>query len=218
VGVAVNPRSDRGWAVDALSGDSRFISLLLTAAMCVILGAGLPTVGAYLLTAAIAGPIVISNGVDAYSLHFFILYYACLSSVTPPVAAAVLPAAVIAGSAYWRTGWEATILSIMLYLLPFLFVYEPALLARSMPGFVPMTLLLAEVTVICFLVAASSQAYLLRALNRWERVALATASLSAMAHVCHAGIAYLAVAGLLTALVLGRQLAQVRRERALIPS
>jgi len=204
-----------GWAVDALSGDSRFISLLLTAAMCVILGAGLPTVGAYLLTAAIAGPIVISNGVDAYSLHFFILYYACLSSVTPPVAAAVLPAAVIAGSEYWRTGWEATILSVMLYLLPFLFVYEPALLARAMPGWVPMTLLLLEVTVICFLVAAWSQAYLLRGLNRWERAGLAAASLAAMAHVCHAGFEYFVIAALLTALVLGRQLAQVRRERAL---
>ena len=207
-----------GWAVDALSGDSRFISLLLTAVMCVVLGAGLPTVGAYLLTAAIAGPIVISNGVDAYSLHFFILYYACLSSVTPPVAAAVLPATVIAGADYWRTGWEATILSVMLYLLPFLFVYEPALIARNMPGLMPMTLLLVEVTVICFLVAASSQAYLLRALNIWERAALATASLAAMAHVCRAGIGYLLVAVLLAALVLGRQIVQVRRERALIPS
>ena len=207
-----------GWAVDALSGDSRFISLLLTAAMCVILGAGLPTVGAYLLTAAIAGPIVISNGVDAYSLHFFILYYACLSSVSPPVAAAVLPAAVIAGSEYWRTGWEATILSVMLYLLPFLFVYEPALLAHNMPGFVPMTLLLLEVTVICFLVAAASQAYLLRSLNGWERATLWAASVGAMAHVCKAGIDYLLIAVLLAALVLGRQIARVRRERSLSPS
>jgi TRAP-type uncharacterized transport system fused permease subunit len=207
-----------GWAVDALSGDSRFISLVLTAVMCVILGAGLPTVGAYLLTAAIAGPIVIGNGVEAYNAHFFILYYACLSAVTPPVAAAVLPATVIAGAGYWRTGWEATILSVMLYLLPFLFVYEPALLARNMPGLVPMSLLLLEVGVICFLVAASSQAYLLRALKGWERALLAVASVAAMAHVCRAGGEYLVLAGLVTVLVLGRQLAQVRRERALSPS
>lgn len=201
-----------GWAVDALSGDSRFIALLLTAIMCMILGAGLPTVGAYLLTAAIAGPIVIATGVDAYNAHFFILYYACLSAVTPPVAAAVLPATVIAGSEYWRTGWEATILSIMLYFLPFLFVYEPALLARNMPGWIPMTLLLAEVAVICILVAAVSQAYLLRGLGAAERWVLAGASLAAMAHVCGAGIAYFLLAALLTALTLGWQLAKIRRE------
>lgn len=207
-----------GWAVDALSGDSRFLALLLTAVMCVILGAGLPTVGAYLLTAAIAGPIVIANGVDAYSAHFFILYYACLSAVTPPVAAAVLPAIVIAGAEYWRTAWEATVLSIMLYLLPFLFVYEPALLARNMPGLVPMALLLLEVTAICFLVAASSQGYLLRALGAWERAVLAAASVAAMAHVCGAGTEYLVLAGLLAILVLGRQIARLRTERPLIPS
>jgi TRAP transporter 4TM/12TM fusion protein len=204
-----------GWAVDALSGDSLFISLVLTAAMCVILGAGLPTVGAYLLTAAIAAPIVIENGVDAYTAHFFILYYACLSAVTPPVAAAVLPATVIAQADYWRTGWEATILSVMLYLLPFLFVYEPALLARNMPGFVPMALLLVEVTVISVLVAAASQGFLLRSLGWMERVVLAAAALAGMAHVARAGTAYLALACLLAALAIGWQVAKLRRERTL---
>jgi TRAP transporter 4TM/12TM fusion protein len=204
-----------GWAVDALSGDSMFMSLLLTAVMCMIMGAGLPTVGAYLLTAAIAGPIVIANGIDAYTAHFFILYYACLSAVTPPVAAAVLPATVIAQADYWRTGWEATILSIMLYLLPFLFVYEPALLARNMPGIVPMALLLLEVTVICILVAAASQGFLLRRLGAMERLVLSAAALAAMAHVSHAGTLYLVLACILTASALAWQLAKLRRDRAL---
>lgn len=194
-----------GWAVDALSGDSLFLSLVFTAVMCVILGMGLPTVGAYLLTAAIAGPIVIGNGIDAYNAHFFILYYACLSSVTPPVAAAVLPATVIAGADYWRTAWEATILSIMLYLLPFLFVYETALLARNMPGVGAMALLLAEAAVICVLVAASSQGFLLRALGWIERLLLGAAALSAMAHVAGAGIGYLGLAGALAGSVIAWQ-------------
>jgi TRAP-type uncharacterized transport system fused permease subunit len=192
-----------------------FMSLLLTAVMCMIMGAGLPTVGAYLLTAAIAGPIVIANGIDAYTAHFFILYYACLSAVTPPVAAAVLPATVIAQADYWRTGWEATILSIMLYLLPFLFVYEPALLARNMPGIVPMALLLLEVTVICILVAAASQGFLLRRLGAMERLVLSAAALAAMAHVSHAGTLYLVLACILTASALAWQLAKLRRDRAL---
>ncbi len=195
-----------GWAVDALSGDSLFLSLVLTAAMCVILGAGLPTVGAYLLTAAIAGPIVIGNGIDAYNAHFFILYYACLSAVTPPVAAAVLPATVIAGADYWRTAWEATILSIMLYLIPFLFIYQPALLARNMPGVVGMALLLVEVAAICILVAAATQSFLLTRLGWTQKALLGAAAIGAMAHVCGAGVAYLALAGVLAAGVIAWQL------------
>ena len=207
-----------GWAVDALSGDSLFISLLLTAAMCVILGAGLPTVGAYLLTAAIAGPIVIDNGVDAYTAHFFILYYACLSAVTPPVAAAVLPATVIAQANYWRTGWEATILSVMLYLLPFLFVYEPALLARNMPGIVPMALLLLEVTGVCILVAAASQSYLLRPLGWLERLIVGGAAVAAMAHVSRAGWPYLVLACALTVIAIAWQVTKLRRDRGFDPA
>jgi len=175
-----------GWAVEAVSGNSLFLALLSTAVMCLILGCGIPTVGAYVLTAAIAAPIAIGNGLDPYTTHFFILYYACLSAITPPVAAAALAASAIAGSRYFRTAWEATLLAVMLYILPFLFVYRPALLARDMPGLWQMTLLLGEVTLICVLVAAATQGYLLRALRGWERLAVAGAALALMLHVCGA--------------------------------
>jgi len=172
-----------GWAVEAVSGDSLFIAALSTAIMCLILGAGIPTVGAYVLTAAIAAPIIVGNGLDPYLAHFFILYFACLSAITPPVAAAALAAASIAGSRYFRTAWEATRLAVMLYVLPFLFVFEPALLARGMPGFWQMTALLAEVTAICLLVAAATQGFLLKRLNAWERLALAGGALTLSLHV-----------------------------------
>ena len=154
--------------------------------MCLILGCGIPTVGAYVLTAAIAAPIVIGNGLEPYTAHFFILYFACLSAITPPVAAAALAAASIAGSRYFRTAWEATRLAVMLYVLPFLFVFEPALLARGMPGFWGMAMLLAEVTAICLLVSAATQGYLAKRLRAWERVALAAAALAISLHVCGA--------------------------------
>lgn len=192
-----------GWAVEAVSGGSLFLALLSTAVMCLILGCGIPTVGAYVLTAAIAAPIAIGNGLDPYTVHFFILYYACLSAITPPVAAAALAASAIAGSRYFRTAWEATLLAAMLYLLPFLFVYEPALLARDMPGVWQSAWLLAEVTLICVLVAAATQGFLLRSLAWWERLAIGAAALAAMLHVCGAGTGYLvlslALAGASTA-------------------
>jgi len=180
-----------GWAVEAISGDSLFLALLSTAVMCLILGCGIPTVGAYVLTAAIAAPIAIGNGLDPYTVHFFILYYACLSAITPPVAAAALAASAIAGSRYFRTAWEATLLAVMLYLLPFLFIYEPALLARDMPGVWQSAALLAEVTFICVLVAAATQGFLLRSLARWERILIGASALAAMLHVCGAGAGYL---------------------------
>ena len=175
-----------GWAVEAISGDSLFLALLSTAIMCLILGCGIPTVGAYVLTAAIAAPIAIGNGLDPYTVHFFILYFACLSAITPPVAAAALAASAMAGSRYFRTAWEATLLAAMLYILPFLFVYQPALLARDMPGFWQSAALLAEVTLICLLVAAATQGFFLRSLAWWERIAIGGAALALMLHVCGA--------------------------------
>jgi TRAP transporter 4TM/12TM fusion protein len=176
-----------GWAVEAISGDSLFLALLSTAVMCLILGCGIPTVGAYVLTAAIAAPIAIGNGLDPYTVHFFILYYACLSAITPPVAAAALAASAIAGSRYFRTAWEATLLSVMLYLLPFLFVYEPVLLARNMPGVWQSAALLAEVTLVCILVAAATQGFFVRALAWWERLCIAGVAFAAMVHICVTG-------------------------------
>ena len=202
-----------GWAVDYLAGDSLFIALLATAAMCLVLGAGMPTVGAYILTVSIAGPIVIGNGLDAYTANFFILYYACLSAITPPVAAAVLPAAAIAGASYWRTAYEATILAWMLYVLPFLFVYEPALMARDMPDMPIMAAILLEVAAVSILLAAASQRFFLCHTTRIEQCLLYLTSLALSLHICHAGKVYFLVAAILLLAVVPRQLARNRRSR-----
>lgn len=202
-----------GWAVEIVAGDSLFLALLATAVMCLILGAGIPTVGAYVLTAAIAGPIVTAAGLDLYTAHFFILYYACLSAITPPVAAAALAASAIAQTSYVRTACQATVISTMLYLLPFLFVYEPALLARDMPGALQMTLLLAEVALICVLVSAASEGFLLARLGWVSRIVLAAGVLGLALHVCKAGPAFLAAGAALIAVVAAQQLGTMRRAR-----
>jgi TRAP-type uncharacterized transport system fused permease subunit len=74
----------------------------------------------------------------------------------------------------------------MLYILPFLFVYRPALLARDMPGFWPMAGLLGEVFAICVLVAGAAQGYLLARLSVRKRVAVAGVALALTLHVCGA--------------------------------
>jgi TRAP transporter 4TM/12TM fusion protein len=203
-----------GWAVEAIAGDSLFLALLATAVMCLVLGAGIPTVGAYVLTAAIAGPIVTTAGLDLFTALFFILFYSCLSAITPPVAAAALAASAIAGTSNVRTAYQATLISAMLYLLPFLFVYEPALLAREMPGTLQMILLLAEVASICVLVAAASEGYLLARLGALSRIILAAGLAGLMLHVCNAGVSFLVGGGMLVAIVMARQCGTAWRARA----
>ena len=101
----------------------------------------------------------------------------------------------------------------MLYLLPFLFVYEPALLARDMPGVPQMTLLLAEVAVICVLVSAASEGFLLARLGWVSRIVLAIGVFGLGLHVCKAGAAFLAAGAALIAIVVVQQVGTMRRAR-----
>lgn len=170
-----------GSAIEFFAGGSMPVALVLTAAMCVILGAGVPTVGAYVLVSAIAGPIVVESGVDLFTANFFILYFAVMSAVTPPVAAAALAASAISGAGYFRTAWEATRLSLMLYVLPFLFVYQPALLLRDHAEASPVLAFL-TVTLVSILAAAATQGFWVtrtRALDRALLYAAAAALLAA---------------------------------------
>ena len=102
--------------------------LLFTAVACIIMGAGVPTTPTYIILAAIVAPALAGLGVPQLSTHFFIFYYGVLADVTPPVALAAFAAAGIAGSEPMRTGMTAFRLSMGKALVPFAFVFTPALL------------------------------------------------------------------------------------------
>jgi TRAP transporter 4TM/12TM fusion protein len=198
-----------GSAIDLLAGGSMALALVLTAVMCVILGAGIPTVGAYVLVSAIAGPIVVESGVDLFTANFFILYFAVMSSVTPPVAAAALAASAIAGCGYFRTAWEATWLSVMLYVLPFLFIYEGALLLRDTSD-TPPVLAFAAVSAASVLAAASTQGFWIVRTLVVERLVLGAATLAMLAAVVGYGAIW---AGVCVALTLAATALQILRLR-----
>lgn len=71
-------------AIQLVAGDSLFVSLLLMAAGCLVLGMGMPTVPAYLVIILVMGPAVQALGVELIAAHLFVVYYAVLSAVTPP--------------------------------------------------------------------------------------------------------------------------------------
>ena len=102
--------------------------LLFTAAACIIMGSGVPTTPTYIILAAIVAPALAGLGVPQLATHFFVFYYGVLADVTPPVALAAFAAAGIARSEPMRTGMTAFRLSMGKALVPFAFVYTPALL------------------------------------------------------------------------------------------
>lgn len=102
--------------------------LLLTAVICIILGMGMPTAAVYIVLVAVIAPALIDMGIIPLAAHMFIFYFGLLSMLTPPVAIASMVAAEMAGSDMWRTGLVALQLAIAAYLLPFLWVFNPALL------------------------------------------------------------------------------------------
>lgn len=105
-----------------------FFSLILIAVACILMGAGIPTTATYIILVAVAAPILQSQGVEPLVAHFFVFYYGVLADITPPVALAAYAASGIAGSNPFRTGNTAFRLGIAKALVPFVFIYSPALL------------------------------------------------------------------------------------------
>ncbi len=105
-----------------------FFSLVLIAIACIIMGAGIPTTATYIILVAVAAPALAQLQVEPIVSHFFVFYYGVLADITPPVALAAYAAAGIAGSNPFKTGNTAFRLGIAKALVPFVFVYSPALL------------------------------------------------------------------------------------------
>ncbi len=110
------------------NGGKIFFGLLFVAIACILMGTGVPTTPTYIILASIAAPALGTLGVPLIATHFFVFYYGVLADVTPPVALAAYAAAGIAGSEPMRTGLTAFRLSMGKALVPFMFVYTPALL------------------------------------------------------------------------------------------
>ncbi|MGI9414709.1 MAG: TRAP transporter permease [Hyphomicrobiales bacterium] len=105
-----------------------FFSLVLIALACIIMGAGIPTTATYIILVAVAAPALAQLQVEPLVAHYFVFYYGVLADTTPPVALAAYAAAGIAGANPFKTGNTAFRLGIAKALVPFVFVYSPALL------------------------------------------------------------------------------------------
>ncbi|MFG5379947.1 TRAP transporter permease [Yoonia sp. R2-816] len=131
------------FAMVDLGQGSLLLLLGIAALVCLILGMGMPTVGVYLLLAVLIAPSLIQSGVDPIAAHLFIFYLGMMSMVTPPIGIGAFFAAAIAKAPPMATAWESMRFGWTAYIVPFLFVYSPALLLNGTPGDIALAVVIA---------------------------------------------------------------------------
>jgi TRAP transporter 4TM/12TM fusion protein len=144
----------------SFSGGNLLIAIILIAVASLALGMGVPVTASYLIVAVLAVPALHELGVSLIAAHMIVYWFSQNSNITPPVCVAAYAGAAIAGSDPWKTGWTALKFSKLLYVVPFLFAYEPAMVLNASVGEIVMVYFAATIGTIAF--SAWSMFYLLR--------------------------------------------------------
>jgi TRAP transporter 4TM/12TM fusion protein len=120
--------------VEYISAGNVLLMLVLTAVICLLIGAGVPTTASYILVATLMAPVIVELGarsdlvIPLIAVHLFVFYFGIMADVTPPVGLASYAASAISGADPNATGWQATWYSFRTALLPFVFIFNPQIL------------------------------------------------------------------------------------------
>ncbi len=140
-----------------IAGDNLFVLLIMGAITSFVFGMGMPVTACYIFLAVVLAPTLVQAGLNELAVHLFILYWGMVSFITPPVAIGAFGAATLAGAAPMRTGIEAMRLGGVIYIVPFFFVLNPALIGE---GTVPeMIVVFIGALVGIWLISAALQGY-----------------------------------------------------------
>jgi TRAP transporter 4TM/12TM fusion protein len=153
-----------------LSGGQLWLALVYTTFAAFILGLSLPTTAVYLTLAIIVAPGLVQMGVPKLAAHMFIFYMGVTSDLTPPTCLSPFAAAAIAGSPPMATAWQSMRLGAVLFIVPFMFVYQPALLMLGSWGEILRASGTAALGVVCL--AAGLQGWLRRRATLVDRAVL----------------------------------------------
>ena len=158
-----------GALIDLAHGNLTVL-LAMAGVLCFIMGTALDPITIYVFLSALMAPTLVGFGVPIIAAHFFILYWGLVALITPPVCETAFVAAGIAGSDPWRTGWQATRLGICTFILPYAFVYSPALFLKGPPFEVIMAAITGLVG--SSLIAVGMIGYLVKPLKWFQRIAV----------------------------------------------
>ncbi len=193
----------------ALAQNTLLLALVVTMLAGIVLGMGMPTTPAYIVMVSLLVPALIKLGVVEPAAHMFAFYFAILSAITPPVALAVFAAASLAGADLWKSGLAAVKIGAAGFIVPFMFVYEPALL---MIGEWPAVLhAFGSASVGCLLLAAGLHGYLIDKATLWQRAVLVAGALGLITPVLLSDLGGLAAAGVVIAVQLMQRRAGAAR-------
>jgi len=161
---------------------SLMLSLLLTMLVCLVLGMGIPTIPNYIITSSIAAPALLQLGVPLLVSHMFVFYFGIMADLTPPVALAAFAASSIARASPMKIGFKATQIAIAGFTIPFIAVYDPALMLQGNPTALAVAYVVLKCVLAITLWAGTVIGYLLTPLTGLERAwTLASAVLLAAA-------------------------------------
>jgi TRAP transporter 4TM/12TM fusion protein len=159
-----------------LAGGNLFLTLFFSMITSLILGMGAPTTANYVITSTMAAPALVQLGVPLLAAHMFVFYFGIIADLTPPVALAAYAGASIAKANPFWTGVISTKLAIGAFIVPYIFVYNPAML---LIGTTPFTLIQNLITACGGMggIGAAMIGYCLTHMKWWERVWFAIAGL-----------------------------------------
>jgi TRAP-type uncharacterized transport system fused permease subunit len=157
------------------SSGNLLLALVFTMLIAVILGMGMPTTAAYAISASVLAPALIQLNVPPIAAHMFIFYFACLSALTPPVALASFSAAAIASARAWDVGWQGMRFSIAGFIIPFMFVFGPAMVLIGTKAEIALSIITGIIG--CMALSAAIQGFFINHANVIERIILFIASL-----------------------------------------
>ncbi|MGX1099545.1 TRAP transporter permease [Amorphus sp. MBR-141] len=140
------------------AGNSTAMLLLMGALTSFIFGMGMTVTACYIFLAVVLAPALVQAGLNELAVHLFILYWGMVSFITPPVALGAFSAATLAGANPMASAWQATRLGVVIYVIPFFFVLNPALIGQAPMPEVAASVLCAFLGV--WLLAAGMQGYL----------------------------------------------------------
>lgn len=182
VGIIIGVSSKTGFGLTiantiiSIGEQSLLFTLIFTMITCMILGMGLPSIPAYIITATIAAPALAKLGIPAAAAHMFSFYFAMFANLTPPVALAAFAAAGLSGGDPMKTGLQSVKLSIAGFIVPFMFVYSPQLMLIDTTWAEGIWVTLSACLGV-FLIAVTAEGYLYAPVNGFYRIITAAGAL-----------------------------------------
>lgn len=163
----------------AITLKQQFMTMVVGAILALVLGLGMPTPSAYILAAVLLGPVITQVGVDMMAGHLFLLYFAVMSAITPPVAVAAYAASSISGDNPLATAGQAVKLALAAFVVPFVFVFGPELIWNGPLWKTGVTFITAAIALI--LLSGAIEHYSKWADAWWQRLLLAVGALFMLA-------------------------------------